>query len=221
MRLPPTWTKTSRRLGLSSSTGLLVIGVLYVAVITLWLVLEGTPSAPIGDPYLAAMEVLTILSALALVGFCVAMASLATGDERVFGLLALSSGILAAGLTTAVHFTQLTAVRQLWRSGAIADYRLIWPSSVFAVEYLAWDVLVGLTMLLSGASLGDDPARRGARGVLALGGSCCVAGVMGPLTGRMMLQNIAVFGYAVLLPLAAYLSLRVFRSVPPSAGSAG
>jgi hypothetical protein len=192
------------------------VGVLYVAIITGWLVLEGTPSDPIGDPYLAAMEALTILSAVALVGFCAAVASFSDTEHRVFGLLTLSCGTLAAGLTTSVHFTQLTAVRQLWRAGALADYRLVWPSALFAVEYLAWDVLVGATMLLSGSSLGADPARRGARTVLTVGGVFCIGGVVGPVSGQMLLQNVAVFGYAILLPLAAYLTGRLFRSVPSS-----
>lgn len=199
-----------------SGFALFLVGLLYIAVVAAWLILEGTPSEPIGDPYLAAMELLTIASALALVGLCGALASLCSAKHRVLGLVTLAFGTLAAGLTTSVHFTQLTAVRQLWRSGALSDYRLIWPSPAFAVEYLAWDLLVGITMLLGAATLGHSPARRRARAVLVLGGLCCLAGLSGPASGQMLLQNVAVFGYAILLPVAAYLLARMFIGVPTS-----
>jgi hypothetical protein len=63
----------------------------------------------------------------------------------------------------AVHFVQLTAIRQLWHAGRLDDYRLVWPS-----------------------------AR----------------------------QNIAVFGYAVVLPIAGGLMTRLFRAVSATDGAA-
>lgn len=219
MPIPETWSRTAQRVGVASSISLLVVGVSYVAVIGAWLVRERTPSEPIGDPYLAVMEVLTIASALALLGFCSAVASYCDLERRSLALMALGCGTLAAGITMCVHFVQLTAIRQLWESGELNDYRLVWPSMLFSVEYLAWDVLVGLTMLMVAGSLGRESAR-GARTVLATGGVCCLAGVSGPATGQMMLQNIAVFGYAILLPLAAYLMARLFRTASPTSGSA-
>jgi hypothetical protein len=35
---------------------------------------------------------------------------------------------------------------------------------------------------------------------------------MGPLSGRMLLQNISVAGYAIMLPIAAVLIARAFRA---------
>ena len=114
----------------------------------------------------------------------------------------------------AVHFVQLTAVRQLWRAGRLADYKLVWPSPLFAVEYFVWDVLVGLTMVSAGLALTSMPAATRARTALLIGGALCMLGVAGPVTGRMALQNIAVIGYAVVLPIAAALTVRIFRAVP-------
>ena len=198
-----------------SSFALLVVGLLYLIVIAAWLVAVGKPKEPIGDPYLALMEVLTMASALALVCFCVAILALSTPERRIFGLGTVVAGTTAAGLTLSVHFVQLTAIRQLWRSGALADYRLVWPSPIFAVEYLAWDLLVGITMLLAAASLGEGPGRGGARSILTVGGGFCVIGLAGPASGVMALQNIAVLGYAVLLPLAAWFTAGVFRRTEP------
>ncbi len=204
------WTEGMRRVGIVSAIGILVIGVLYLAVISLWLVVVRTPREPIGDPYLAAMELLTIVSAVALVGFLVALWCFVVPSRRVPVLAALMTGTLGACLTMAVHFVQLTAIRQLWRTGQLPDYRLVWPSAIFAVEYFAWDVLVGLSMVFAGMSLGADPHSRHARQALLIGGVLCLVGAAGPLAGRMLLQNVAVVGYATVLPVAGALMARVF-----------
>lgn len=217
--VPATWSPAAQRIGVASGYTLSVVGALYVGVILTWLLLVRAPSDPIADPYLAVMEGLTIASGLALIGFCTAVASVCDLERRVFGLLTVVTGALAAGLTMAVHFAQLTAVRQLWRDGLLGDYRLVWPSPLFAVEYLAWDLLVGLTMVSGAAALGGHPGRRRARSVLAAGGLCCLAGLAGPASGRMLLQNIAVFGYAILLPVGAYFTARVFKAERAPASS--
>lgn len=190
------------------------MGISYVAVILLWLIRERSPREPIADPYLAIMEVLTIASALAIIGLVVALSFFVSAARQFEARIALALGSIAAGLTMAVHFVQLTAVRQLWRAGRLADYKLVWPSPLFAVEYFVWDVLVGLTMVSAGLALTSMPAATRARTALLVGGVLCMLGVAGPVTGRMALQNIAVIGYAVVLPIAAALTVRIFRAVP-------
>lgn len=117
-------------------------------------------------------------------------------------------------MTIAVHFVQLTAIRQLWRAGIIADYRLVWPSALFALEYFAWDILVGVTLLAASFAIAA-PHTAPARRALLIGGVLCLAGVTGPLSGRMLLQNVAVLGYAVVFPIAGALMARMFRATLP------
>jgi hypothetical protein len=205
---------------MASSIAILIVGILYVAVITCWLIIEATPGEPIGDPYLAVMEVLTVVSALALLGLVTAIWCFADAAHRLPAVTALAIGALAAGTTIAVHFVQLTAIRQLWHAGRIVDYRLVWPSALFAVEYFVWDILVGFTLIsvsvtIAGGS-GAEPARR----ALLIGGVLCLAGVAGPLSGRMFLQNVAVLGYAVVFPIAGALMARMFRAALPAGAAA-
>ena len=214
------WSRSARRLGIASATGILAVGILYVAVITLWLIIEATPREPIGDPYLAVMEVLTMVSALALLGLVFAIWCYADAARRLSALTALSIGSLAAILTMAVHFVQLTAVRQLWRAGHLGDYRLVWPSFLFAVEYFVWDILVGLTMVAAGFALSGGRAARPPRLAFLLGGVLCFVGSVGPFSGRMFVQNLAVLGYALVLPIAGALTVRVFRAAFPSGDGA-
>ncbi len=206
------WSPNARRIGIASAIATLVIGFLYVAVIVSWLIVEAVPGEPIGDPYLALMEVLTIISALALLGLVSTLLRFVNPGRRVFARIAFALGTLGAGLTMTVHFVQLTAVRQLWRAGQLSDYRLIWPSPIFAAEYFAWDVLIGLAMIAAALALTGSSRARAARLVLLWGGIFCVVGVVGPASGEMLLQNIAVFGYALLLPVGAGLLAVLFRN---------
>lgn len=207
----PWWSAGARRLGVAAALGVLGVGILYVATILGWLVVVATPREPIGDPWLAVMESLTVLSALAFLGMAAAVACFADEERRVWGLATLATATVAAGLTLAVHFVQLTAVRQLWRAGELADYRLVWPSAIFALEYLAWDLMVGLTLILAGRVLETAPRGGAARLALTAAGALCLMGLLGPATGRMGLQNVAVLGYAVGLPVAAGLLARLFH----------
>lgn len=198
------------RLGAFSASVVALVGVLYLGVIGAWVALVRTPADPIGDPYLLLMEVLTILSALGLAGWVQARLLLAPPEARGFALAAFATGICASALTITVHLVQLTAVRQMWKAGVLEDYRLVWPSPLFAVEYAAWDLFVGLTMIFLGLAKGLETERRGRIPLLA-GGSLCLMGLAGPLSGNMALQTLAVLGYGVLLPLAAYRSIATFR----------
>lgn len=208
-----------RRLGYLSCWTVALVGVMYLAVILGWLALVRTPTAPIGDPYLLAMEVLTIASAVGIAGWVIAQLLLATPRQRLLAVSAFATGISAAVLTISVHVVQLTAVRQMWRQGSLDEYRLVWPSPLFAVEYVAWDVFVGLTMILLGLGLGAERVARGSR-LLVVGGCLCLLGLSGPVFGVMQLQNVALLGYGVLLPLAAYRVASTFRPVAASPGPA-
>ncbi len=214
------WTRSTRRLGIGSGIAMLAVGILYLATIALWLFIEATPLEPIGDPFLAVMEGLTMVSALALLGLVTAIWGFAERAHRLPGILTLILGAVAASLTMAVHFVQLTAIRQLWRAGQLPDYRLVWPSTTLAVEYFAWDVLVGGTMVFASFALAGGPKSMPARRAMLIGGALCLLGLVGPGSGRMILQNIAVTGYAIFLPIACALTARIFHSAPPSSDGA-
>lgn len=192
-------------LALASTSLIAVVGVAYVAVILSWLALERTPMEPIGDPYLLLMEILTIVSALGIGGLVISLFHLAGPARSVAAVAAVGTGLAGAVLTSGVHFVQITAVRQLWAAGELEDYRLVWPSWLFAVEYLAWDALIGLTMVLVWRILDALPGTRIARLAFLTGGVLCLMGIVGPVSGHMGWQNLALAGYAVFLPAAAAL----------------
>ena len=115
-------------------------------------------------------------------------------DLKAYSLIALAFMILAAGLTSAVHFIGLTTLRQTGMEG------LAWPSMLYAVELLAWDVFLGQSLLFAAPVFQGGGLKHKIRISMIVTGVLCVAGTLGPATGDMRLQFISVLGYGVLLP---------------------
>jgi hypothetical protein len=163
---------------------------------------------PITDPVLAIMEVLTLLSAPAIVTLMAAVHERAMPERKVYGLIALAFGTLCAGTTSAIHFIELTAVRQMEGGG------IVWPSCTYAAELLAWDVFLGLALVFAAPVFaGGQRERTVKRGLLACG-ALCLAGTIGPVLGDMRLQLVGVLGYAGLLPVVSFLLARLFARQP-------
>ena len=121
------------RLGVWSASALCVIGVAYVVTLAVGFASAGF-AKPIVDPVLAVMEILTLLSAPILVVLMAAVHAYAAPQYKVHSLVAFAFMVLMAGLTSSVHFVELTAVRQS------ATASLTWPSTAYALELLAWDL---------------------------------------------------------------------------------
>lgn len=194
---------TSNQLGFWSSTTLVGIGVAYVLTLCAGFARHGLHE-PISDPVLAVMEVLTLLSAPAIILILIAIHERAAPERRAFGLAALAFGTLCAGTTSVVHFTELTAGRQLGAGG------IVWPSRLYAAELLAWDVFLGLALVFAAFVFTGDGPERAARRGLWVCGALCLAGAAGPAIGNMRVQLLGVLGYAGALPVVSFLLARLF-----------
>ena len=181
-----------------------MIGVAYIIALGIGFAIHGLDE-PIVDPVLAVMEVLTLLVAPPLVMLMAAVHEWAPPDRRTYSLTALAFMILVAGTTSVVHFVELTARRQLGSSG------IVWPSTVYAVELLAWNLFLGLSLVFAGPVFRGNGLERRVRRGLFLTGGLCLAGVAGPATGNMRLQLVGVLGYALVLPGVSLMMARLFR----------
>ena len=195
------------RLGVWSASALFIVGVVYLAVVAVGMRASGF-YAPIVDPVLAVMEALTLLSAPLLVLLMTAIHRSAATADKAAATVALAFVVLAAGLTSAVHFVGLTALRQ---SGS---GQLVWPSTQYAVELLAWDVFLGLSLLFAAVTFHGRKLRRAIRLSGITTGTLCLVGTLGPVTGEMRLQFIAVIGYGIGLPVTCFLLMLFFRRTP-------
>jgi hypothetical protein len=195
---------SGHRLGRWSGVAVFLVGLAYLVALAVGFAVHGL-AEPIVDPILAIMEALTLLSAPLLVVLMAAVHDYASAERKIYGVIALAFTILCAGATSAVHFVELTARRQMGSSG------IVWPSSAYAVELLAWNFFLGLALLFAAPVFdGRGPARRVRDGLL-LSGVLCVAGIVGPLVGNMRLQLVGVFGYAAVLPVVCLMLARFFR----------
>lgn len=194
---------TNCRVGYWSAIALFCIGVGYLLTLSAGFVRHGFRE-PIADPVLAIMEILTLLSAVPLVTLMASIQDRSSASRSALGFSALAFASLCAGVTSTVHFVELTAARQMGGSG------IAWPSRVYAAELLAWDIFLGLALLFAAPLFFRDELERLVRRVLLLCGGLCIVGAIGPAVGNMRLQLVGVFGYAVVLPLACVLMARVF-----------
>ena len=197
-------TTSGNRLGSWSAFAVFLIGVAYLVTLTIGFTVYGL-NEPIVDPVLAVMEVLTLMSAPFIVVMMAAIHDYASIDRKVYGLFALAFAILFVGMTSAVHFVELTALRQRGSGG------IVWPSPEYAVELLAWNLFLGLALLFAAPVFDSVGAERGVRRGLLISGVLCVAGIVGPAVGNMRLQLVGVLGYAVALPVVCFMLARLFR----------
>jgi hypothetical protein len=182
---------------------ILGVGIAYLGVLAAGLARHGLRE-PITDPLLAVMEVLTLLAAAPILTLIAALAERARDAQRLAGSVALAFATMFAATTGAVHFVGLTAGRQTGGGG------LVWPSTAYALELLAWDVFLGLALIAAAGTVVGAGRARSARLALFVTGVLCLAGTVGPAIGNMRLQLIGVTGYAAVLPVAAVFLLRFF-----------
>ena len=194
----------TQRLGFLSSVGLVLVGVAYAVVVGFGITQAGLDK-PIIDPILAVMEAITLVSAPLVVIVMAAVYGLAKPERKVFGVLALSFGAIMAGLTSAVHFVTLTAGRQTNFT------TLEWPSTLYAVELLAWDVFLGLALVFAAPVFTGSGRRARARWALVATGVLCLLGAIGPIVGNMAIQRIGILGYGIALPISCIFLALVFH----------
>ena len=116
-------------MGFLAASALAVVGVAYAVAVGLGIADAGLDD-PIGDPVLAVMETITMIAAPLVVVVLAAVNGIAGRDRKTPALIALSFGVIMAGLTSGVHFTALTSGRQTGVS------LLQWPSTAYALELL-------------------------------------------------------------------------------------
>jgi hypothetical protein len=191
-------------LGRWSSFVVFLVGLAYFIALLIGFATRGF-SAPIVDPLLAVMEVLTLLVAPLLLVMMAAIHGRAAHSLKTVSSLAFAFMTIATGLTGAVHFVALTATRQL--EAAL----LVWPSVAYAIELLAWDGFLGLALVFAAFTFQSAGRERHVRRGLLVCGVLCLLGLVGPLVGNMRLQFVGVFAYGALLPAVCLLLSGLFR----------
>jgi hypothetical protein len=220
------WSPLERRIAVWSAAGVTIMSVLYVPTMVAGIVAAGNMRDPLKDPYLGIMEAQIIVMAPLMVLAMNAVHRFAQPAAKVYSRVALSCMVLCAGLTTSVHFVVLTVGRRIDPAsvpGYDALFGWAWPSVPFALDMLAWDWFLGLSLLLAAPAFPGGGLNSALRRGLILGGTLCIAGLLGP-TFDMRLRWFGEIGYAVVFPavcvLLAVAFQRTQRTIPSVSASA-
>ena len=208
--------QTDRSIGMWSAISMAVLGGIYVCVGGVGVLMRPPGLAPLFqvDPYLAILEFLIILSAVALVAMMAAIHTWAPPESKTRSLIALAFMIAFAILTCSTHFTSLTVGRQIVPgSMPLVSQQLsmvTWPTIALALDLLAWDFFLGLSLLWAAPVFRGDRLQNMVRMFMYAGAFLCLAGTAAPLSGHMWLQVSAIVGYALVLPVVCILVARLF-----------
>jgi hypothetical protein len=125
---------------------------------------------------------------------------------------------LLAGLTCSVHFVILTLSRQpkfTEQSWLPLVLSFNWPSVVYALDILAWDIFFALSMLFAAPVFRGSRLAAWIRALMIASGVLALAGLSGVMVGHMQLRNIGIVGYVGgFLVVAALLAVLFFRAPP-------
>jgi catechol 2,3-dioxygenase-like lactoylglutathione lyase family enzyme len=166
------------------------------------------------------MEVLILTIAPAMVGLTAGLHSWAESERKSLALLSVVFMSMCAVVTCSVHFTVLTLSRHAAFAGPewqdlVFSFR--WPSVVYALDILAWDLLFPLAALFAALAVhGSGPARV-VRALLHGSAALAFIGLAGVPLANMNVRNIGIIGYVVLFPIAGVLLARMFRRSEASA----
>jgi hypothetical protein len=222
MESAASFSVATRRLGILSALGVALLCPVYAIALVGGLLSLPTPQDPIGDPFFSVLEILILLLAPLMVVLAAAIHAWAPQGSKAFGLLSLIFMSLMAVLTCSVHFVILTvsrntAVTALESAPLFLAFR--WPSVVYALDILAWDVLFGLSVVFAACIFEGSRLAAWIRGLLIVSGALAIAGLSGVALGNMQLRNIGIIGYVGVFPVAAVLLAVLFMRTKPQAAT--
>lgn len=201
-------------------TAMLLAGtqIAYAGILVAGLATLPSPEAAITDPWFTLMEGLILVIAPLMIVLMAVLHLLTRGSRRLFSLLALVFTALLAGLTSAVHFTILVLARDLAMGEAARWLAFEWPSLVYVLDILAWDIFFALAVLFAAGLFSGGGLAAWIRRLLITSGLLALAGLAGVALADMQIRNIGILGYAVVFPAATVLIAIYLHRKPARSG---
>lgn len=211
-------TRQEQVVGPLAAKAVFGLGLLYVATTLLGLFCLKSAQDPIGEPFFTLMELLTIAIALFMVMALAAVHASARPATQVNSLMALIFIALMAVVTCSVHFTLLTAGRQIAAAGlpsAALLFSFRWPSVAYALDILAWDGFFALAMFCAAPVFQVGRLEKSVRVLMVVSGLLSLAGLIGVPLGNMQVRLVGVLGYGGVAPVAFLLLSRLLGRGEP------
>ena len=212
------FTPTARRLGLYSAIVTVLLLVAYALTLIIGLLSLKSPDQPIGDPMFSILEILIIAIMPAMVALMIAVHAWAPTHLKTLSLAAVVFMGLLAGVTCGVHFVIFTVSHQAAFAGQSwlpLFFAFKWPSVVYALDILGWDIFFPLSMLFAAVVFSGSRLATWVRWSMIASGVLALAGLSGVAVGDMQLRNIGIVGYVgVFLVVAVLLAILFQREQP-------
>jgi hypothetical protein len=213
-----TFTNAARRLGISSAVIVVVLLIAYAISLTIGLLSLDSPDQPIEDPIFSILEILIIVMMPALVALMVAVHAWAPVHDKVYSLIAIIFMSILAGVTSSVHFVILTLSRNAEFSSLewlplFMSFK--WPSVVYTLDILGWDVFFALSMLFAAHVFSGNRLALWIRVLMIASGVLALAGLIGVVAGDIQLRNIGIVGYVGVFLIVVILLIVLFRRTRP------
>jgi len=206
-----------RQVGVITAMLLAAAQIAYAGILAAGLATLPSPEAAITEPWFTLMEGLILVIAPLMVVLMAVLHLLTRGSRRLFSLLALVFTALLAGLTSAVHFTILVLSRDPAMGDAARWLAFEWPSLVYVLDILAWDIFFALAVLFAAGLFSGGGLAAWIRGLLITSGLLALAGLAGVALADMQIRNIGILGYAAMFPAATVLIAIYLHKKPLSA----
>ncbi len=213
--VPKGFTASARHMGIIAGGAVVVLELLYVGALSAGLATLPTPDDPISDPWFTLMELLILALVPAFVVLMVAVEAYAAREDKVYARAAVVFMAMMGVVTACVHFSILTLSWQLAFEGYEHVFAFRWPSVVYALDILAWDVFFALSVLCAAMVFRGAGLERAIRWLLLASGGLALAGLIGVPAGDMMLRNIGILGYVGTMTPAAGLMAWLWIRTPP------
>lgn len=213
------FTPNARKLGVFSSAATVVLLVAYAVTLMLGLLSLASADETIADPLFSTLEILIIIMMPMMVAQMVAVHAWASAHVKVFSFIAVAFMVLLCGVTCGVHFVILTISHQAAFVGQswlpLLEFK--WPSVVYALDILGWDVFFPLAMLFAAPAFSGSRLASWIRSLMIASGLLAFAGLIGVVSADMQLRNIGIVGYVgVFLVVAVLLTALFYQSEPVS-----
>jgi hypothetical protein len=215
------FTAIARSVGILSAVATVILLVAYAVTLVVGLLSLESPQEPIGDPMFTLLEILIIVMMPAMVALMVAVHAWAPMHAKTLTLTSVVFMGLLAGVTSVVHFCVLSLSRQPEFAGQswlpmVLSFK--WPSVVYALDILAWDIFFPLSMLFAAPVFWGSRLAAWIRVLMIASGVLAFAGLSGVVVGDMQLRNIGIVGYVgVFLVVATLLAILFYRATPQEA----
>jgi hypothetical protein len=216
----PVFATQDRQLGVYAALAVVLLELAYAVTLVAGLRSLASPDEPISGPLFTALELLILLLMPPMIALMVAVHAWAPVECKSWSGMALVFMALMAGLTSVVHWTILT----LGQQPAFAElpwlpllFAFRWPSLVYALDILAWDVFFALAVLCAAPVFRGNRLAVAIRWLLILSGVLALAGLSGVMLGDMQWRNIGIVGYVGVFPVVALLLALLFRRSQPQA----